>query len=505
MKDWLKLFFAKSDAILLTLNGKTFKKSDCQKLGGGAEKNVYQIKETNQCFFIPNKTDREIFWDGKIQTSEDLWNRKIEREKALLDQISTFGLKTQRFEILPLKIEDPGKSSYILNVLVTKDFKSLCEEESIVIYNKKEQEIIGTPPNFIAMQKQFKEKHFAQKVVKKIIAEYAVAFTFTLPSSILYVLDDSEHLCFELPKDATEPPVARYMFWDVLSDFRGVSIPIVPTLNELKLGSKEEPSTTSTRDPLQGLINLAYQVASPILKMSTPAKEDFNVDSLAADLLNALNDDDILNEALAHARKLASQFIENLLKENEQNKLDNNEDFILLMESVISVGEFDLFLRAFRSFENPADMPQEDIDKITFFAQKYKVQPIIDYLNIHLVQEKAKREMEKNIRLAQEKANQEAEKVKAEEKRHKDSEQLKNDFLQRYNKKLTDDKNAWCGMYSFFVRSYTNEDMSLKELVEHAQGRSQHGSGKRSKEIMKTMGWLDESNEVTDKISSYIM
>ncbi|MCW8443001.1 hypothetical protein OQJ05_02915 [Fluoribacter gormanii] len=505
MKDWLKLFFAKNDAILLTLNGKTFKKSDCQWLGGGAEKDVYQIKGTNQCFFIPHRIDREVVWGEKIHTSEDFWNSKIEGEKFLLDQISALGLKTQRFEILPLKIEDPGKSTYTLNVLVTKDFNSLCEEESLVIYNRKgEQTIIGNPPNFFAMKEQFKEKYFAQKVIKKIITEYAIAFTFTLPTSILYVLDDSEHFCFELPKDATEPPVARYMFWDVLSDFHGVGIPIVPTLNELKFGSREEHPNSSSQAPLQGLINLAYQVASPIVKMSSPQIADFNVDSLAVDLLTALNDDDILNEALVHARKLASKFINNLLKENEHNKIDN-EDFILLMQSVISIGEFDLFLRAFQVFEHPADMPQEDVDKIIAIAKKYKAQPIIDYLNIHLVEEKANREAERNIRLAQEKAKNEAEKVEAEEKHRKESEQLKNDFLQCYDEKLTDDKSAWCGIYSFFAKSYVNKNMSLKQLVEHAQGRSMHGNGKRSKEIMKTMGWLDENNEITDKISRYIM
>lgn len=294
------------------------------------------------------------------------------------------------------------------------------------------------------------------------------------------------------------------MFWDVLSDFHGVGIPIVPTFNELKFGSREEHPNSSSQAPLQGLINLAYQVASPIVKMSSPQIADFNVDSLAVDLLAALNDDDILNEALVHARKLASKFINNLLKENEHNKIDN-EDFILLMQSVISIGEFDLFLRAFQVFEHPADMPQEDVDKIIAIAKKYKAQPIIDYLNIHLVEEKANREAERNIRLAQEKAKNEAEKVEAEEKHRKESVQLKNDFLQCYDEKLTDDKSAWCGIYSFFAKSYVNKNMSLKQLVEHAQGRSMHGNGKRSKEIMKTIGWLDENNEITDKISRYIM
>ncbi|WP_454781787.1 hypothetical protein [Legionella sp. WA2022007384] len=505
MKDWLKLFFAQKDGILLTLNGKTFRKSDCQWLGGGSEKNVYQIKGTNQCFFIPNKFDKEIIYEGKIISSEDFWNSKIQKEQSLLDQISALGLKTQRFEILPLKIEDPGKATYSLNVLVTKDFNSLCKEESIVIYNRKgEQKVIGSPPQFITMKEQFKEKQFAQKMLKKIITEYAVAFTFSLPISILHPVDDSEHFCFELPKDATEPPVARYIFWDVVSDFYGADIPIVPTLKELKQGSMGEKPCTFSKNPLQGLIDLTYQIASPLLEMCPPKMETISVDSLAADLLAALNEDDILNEALAHARKLASKFITNLLNEAEHNKIDN-EAFVILMHSVISIGEFDLFLRAFQVLENPADMPQEDVDNIISIAQIYKVQPIIDYLHIHLVQEKANREAERNILLAQEKPDREAAKVKEAEKRHKESELLKNDFLQHYEQKLFQDKSAWCGIYSFFAKSYVNKDLSLDELVEHAQGRSKHGNGKRSKEIMQSMGWLDENNQVTDKISSYIM
>jgi hypothetical protein len=84
-------------------------------------------------------------------------------------------------------------------------------------------------------------------------------------------------------------------------------------------------------------------------------------------------------------------------------------------------------------------------------------------------------------------------------------ERLKNQFFQAYNAKLLADKRAWCGIYSFFAKSYVNKNMSLKELVSHAQGLSKQGSGSRSLTVMKgtALGWLDENNQVTDEIRKY--
>ncbi len=474
MKDWFELFLANNNKIILTLKGKTFKKSDCLLLGGGSEKMVYQIKGTNQCFFIPNKIEGEMIWAGIRISSEYSWNKKIQSEKYFLDQISDLGLKTQRFEILPLKIEEPGNSSHTLNVLVTQDFNSLCEEESIAIYNVKgNQKITGNPPNFIEMKEQFKDKIFVQKMFEKIISEYAVAITFSLPISILHALDDSQHLCFELPKDAMEPPIARYMFWDVVSDFSGVDIPIVPTLDELKSSSSEKFQSVSPGS-LQGLSFLANEVACAMIEMSSTKDGTYKWDHLREiekNFFMALNDDEFLNNALGHARKLAFVFIENLLNKKEFTDKINKESFILLMRAALSVGELDLVIRAFQVLENPTELPQERIDKIMSTAQKYKVQPIIDYLNIHLIQEKIRKE---------------AEKVNAaEEKLHRNSEPLTSNVLHRNTTKWATDKSAWSSLYSFFAKSCVNNKMNLTELVEPVQVHSNQDSGNRSQEILK--------------------
>ena len=161
MDEWLKRFFYVNDCTL-TLNGQTFSRSKCYLISKGSEKHVYQIEGTNQCFFIPNK------YHG-----EESWNLKIAAEKFLLDQISNLGLKTQHFEIAPLEIHEPGKTTYTINVLVAKDFQSLCDEEFIIIHNHKgDQKITGKHPDFIAMKEKFKDKSFAKKMLKQIIKEY---------------------------------------------------------------------------------------------------------------------------------------------------------------------------------------------------------------------------------------------------------------------------------------------------------------------------------------------
>lgn len=220
MEEWLEIFSQINEGISLTLNGKTYNKSDCVKLGEGHEKRVYKIKGTNQCFFIPNSLMDEEYWD-----------RLIGEEKLLLDYMTNLGLKTQRFEIVSLEINAPGKPPQAIKVLLTKDFNSLCEEESIVIHNPKGdlEKNSGNIPDFLAMRKKFKDPTFSQKMLGKMIIEYAVSLTFSLPISSVGQNDDSEHYCFELPKDSDEPPLAHYMFWDVVNDF-SPRLPIVPTL-----------------------------------------------------------------------------------------------------------------------------------------------------------------------------------------------------------------------------------------------------------------------------------
>lgn len=46
--------------------------------------------------------------------------------------------------------------------------------------------------------------------------------------------------------------------------------------------------------------------------------------------------------------------------------------------------------------------------------------------------------------------------------------------------------------------------MSLKELVNHVQGLSEQGSGKRSFRVMKEMGWFDEHNQLSDDMRTQL-
>lgn len=46
--------------------------------------------------------------------------------------------------------------------------------------------------------------------------------------------------CMKFGEGSDEPPVVRYMFWDVVGDFmHGPSLPIIPTLDALKSSPKK--------------------------------------------------------------------------------------------------------------------------------------------------------------------------------------------------------------------------------------------------------------------------
>ncbi|MBA2650692.1 MAG: hypothetical protein H0U73_00270 [Tatlockia sp.] len=160
MLEWFKLFLNKDSdkEITLTINGQTFKKSDCKLIDKGSEKRIFKIKNTNFCFFIPNAE--------KGIPTETTWNSRIKAEKYLLDEISNLGIKTQRFEIVPIDI-NKGETSYTINGLLTKDFVSLCEEESIMIYNRKASlspQVIGKRPAINNLKELCKDKNYVQKM-----------------------------------------------------------------------------------------------------------------------------------------------------------------------------------------------------------------------------------------------------------------------------------------------------------------------------------------------------
>jgi len=80
-------------------------------------------------------------------------------------------------------------------------------------------------------------------------------------------------------------------------------------------------------------------------------------------------------------------------------------------------------------------------------------------------------------------------------------EQSKRQFHKLYDRQLQKDKGSCFG---FFTISHVNKGMSIKELVQHAQGLSGKGSGERSQAVMRKLGWLDQNNEATAAISSYL-
>ncbi|MDP3267940.1 MAG: hypothetical protein Q8M40_02715 [Legionella sp.] len=486
MKEWLDLFCKESEEINLTLNGKTFNKSQCEFLGQGSEKRVFKIKDSNQCFFIPHK------WSSK----ED-WEHKIKLEKNLLDQIDSLGIKAQRFEITTLSISEAGQTPQTIHVLTTKDFGSLCEEEGISIYNYKARKdhVIGTPPDFIAIIDKFSDKLFAKKMLEKIIYEYAIAFTFDLPITVIHSPDDSEHFCFEKSNDPEMPPVVRYMFWDVVHDFYGLFNTIVPTLADFKMGNRKGEYNR----PFRGFECLVNHVIDAIKSMIFHLYH-YNIDytkisdELKNNLLEAI-DEELIGKSLTHAKELAVKFFEKKLTTlSDDFKTFRNQVavFIEIMQSAISLDKPDMVEQAFRAMNLDINyISINEIEDINKFAKKYGNVDIMEFIDINLVKAKQIKE-EDNLRVRQELF---AAKVV----------DLKNSFVTEYEKKLTANKGAFFGLYSFFVKSHVNKNMSLNELVTHAQGLSKTGSGKRSREVMQHLGWLNDRNEVDKELNQYLV
>ncbi|MDF1646652.1 MAG: hypothetical protein P1U61_06715 [Legionellaceae bacterium] len=376
MKDWLKRFYGPKDSVTLTLDGQTFPLKDCVELGGGHEKTVFKLKGQSQCFFIPHNYRNEADW-----------NDKIEDEKMLLDQISELGLKTQRFEIEPLVIKEPDQPDYEIKVLIAQDFEDLCKKESLVIYDKKStKKVIGERFDLIALKDKLVDKQYAQQLLEKIINEYAVALTFKLPTSTVVGchMDDSEHICFELPKNADLPPVARFMFWDVVSDFYGAApCPRVPTLKSLKSGNEQTSDTE-----LSGLKTLTNTVVCAMgvidsreNELAKPQDYWSFYDAIEDALLKALNDDAFLNQSLIHTREVVIRYLNNALDElnREGLELDSDKCFEVIL-SVITTGNLDLLKRVFQIKPKAFEVSQEMFDLLIHSAKDYDNKLITDFL-----------------------------------------------------------------------------------------------------------------------------
>ncbi|KTD34214.1 hypothetical protein Lmor_1611 [Legionella moravica] len=489
MQEWLVSFFQNIEGSTLTLNGKTYKRSDCIRIGGGAEKQVCQFKGESFCFFIPNRYQ-----------SEQQWVHKINLEKLILDEISQLGLKTQQFEVVDIEIAVPGSPTRSIKGLLTQDFESLCQHENIVIHDcKGDKRVIGTAPDFHSMREQFKNKEFVQKMFKQLIKEYAVAYTFSLPINILQLNDDSQHIIFELPKDISEPPVVRYMFWDVVSDVKSLPFEfMVPTLNRFKRGPDE---FNRTNNDVAALLYLSNTVACSIWDMHDHKKHnlldigdqfDF-VDELQSDILKAINNDVFLKDALEHAQSLAIPYFNKLFDElRTEPKEFNADEFKVLMLMAISSGHMEVIEQVYRLRPQYIALSEKCIDSLLIASREYGNLEVIEFITSTLGKEKNNFEKERKLQI-QEQEN----RVKSEE--------LKNHFLQKYTKQLISDKRSWCGLYSFFATSHVRNEMDLTELVKHAQGLSRQGTGKRSQLVMKELGWLDADNNIIGELSTIMI
>lgn len=307
--------FSQKDAVI-TLQGKKIEKSSLELLGFGAEKYVYGIPGDKRCMLISRK--------------EDAPDARLKEEKKLCDEILSLGIKAQSYEFSEIAVQSKsGGPSYKAPVLLAKKFSELAKEESFTLFqtdmNISEQRRIGKPIKFYnGDKKKLNSAAWNRGLLSKIIAEYAVGLTFRLPiPQVDSWIDDSVHFIFETPKTHTKPPIARYMFWDVMADFSGISMPSVPTLSVLKSGLNRR------EDPMEGIKLLINGLATVIidnidemkqlgLTKDSSLKESFeSAKKIESILLKAITED-MLEKALSHAREIAKQEFSKQLKKLDQ-------------------------------------------------------------------------------------------------------------------------------------------------------------------------------------------
>lgn len=384
MHEFLECFYRNTPGTQLTLKDETFDLENTSLLAVGSDKKVFKHKDQNKCFFIPART-----------VNQEYWVFKINQEKKLVDQIISLGLKAQQYEIVPLKISEPQQSSYIIDVLLTKDFDTLCKEESIAIYDIKgprDKKLIGNAPDFLAMKDRFKDTEFSQTMLSKIIEELAVALTFALPISIVHTCDDSEHHCFELPKDSNEAPVARYMFWDLDLDFSGLTIPILPTLEEFKLGTTLKYKRSIEVRPNNGLSRLAHNIAMTIVAIVRIKDETVDFEQgrefmlyVEDALLSALQDDQFLSNALDKTRRLTHNYLLKQIENIEIQKITiTSKKFSKFLKAAISIDDFELLKRIFKLCPASAILSEECIQELMEFSNKFQNQLVTEYLATNL-------------------------------------------------------------------------------------------------------------------------
>lgn len=80
---------------------------------------------------------------------------------------------------------------------------------------------------------------------------------------------------------------------------------------------------------------------------------------------------------------------------------------------------------------------------------------------------------------------------------------LKNRFMTAYFEKLQHDKMRYCGMFSCFRISRVTREMTLSDIIQHAQG-----ADNRSRAVCRQLGWLNQdgsvANDAPDAIRSLV-
>lgn len=518
MKEWRHLFYKDKDLeISLSLNNSlAIKKDSCKLLGEGSEKKIYKIPNSNQCFFVPSPKSGNDFED---------WKDVIETEKDRLNAISELGLRTQHFEIQPLTLTKTATNQQTIDVLVTRDFDSLCQEEKLIICDPKHHKgsrYFGVSEqwalDFIAMRDRFKDPIFARKMLKQIICDYAIALTFDLPIKAKrseYALlgpDDDEHYCFELAKNPEDPPVVRYMFWDVSS---GPANPKVPTLAQLKSGVLSG-ALHSKEETYRALKLITHSIAADLtlmVELATGRKLGKDIGSidytmeLRNELFNAINDDEFLTEALSEAKLQTRKWLD---KNKDASPIERQIESQI--EAAISLGDLTLVEKYYESHTEKNIFSEKEIHGFIDMAQEYDCPQIEAFFTDKLPQSEiasTRSEVSSLSQLEQNPPNfSETSGLGLEqsphELRHQDPEKyLIDKFIRAYKDKLTEDKSSWCGFFP--TRSYALEHTgSLQELVDHAKGKSKTGSGARTLEIMKNkLGWLDANNEPIGELKQF--
>lgn len=460
----------------LKIGDKIYQASDLKHIASGSEKHVWKIINEKTCFLIPNKCN-----------GEKEWNYKIGEEKNRCDQLAKLGMKAQRYEIIPLEIEADNEETYTLNALVTTDLNALCQDENLVICDyKSDQRVFGNVPDLHALLPRFKDKTFVQRMFAQIVQELATAVVFNLPISALQGVDDSQHICFELANDI---PVVRYMFWDVLSDTgEATFIPnMVPTLDEFRAKSR-----SSLANALSSMVNLAVCAFDEVLKRTkhiSPDESLVRIRQLEKDVLAAIDEADYLNAALEHVSQQASDWVKELLNNKDfPQRIPDNEGFIFLLEIAISSNDINAVHQVCQRRPDTA-LTEKEIDDVLAIAEKYKSAEVINDLTRFFQPD------DKKVFAL----------TKKDAAKKKNIAQLKAHFLAKYSFQLESDQNSWCGLYSFFAKSYVDKNASLEEIVKHAQGLSGKGTGERSRSVMRHLGWLDENNEIDGDLAEALM